>query len=310
MTTIESEDLMSHLFLKFVCAGISIFLLQAAAFAQHEPSLDRFHAAYRQALGDDSADRILPFYADKVRVMPEYHGTLFGAEHARAYFTAFFERFTVQGYERERLRVFDLGVRVMDVGRFKMKLVSATGTHEVAGKYAEVWRNANGQLSLLAQTWNFDSYPPIADELRFTGVPGVRISLEPHVAVNDALSFELAALNKLHEVAIMEKDADLWSQFYANDALLLFNHAREQIGRSAIDAFLRKHAAEMPIFEKLDIRHDEIDSLGAYVIDYASHTAIWRREGASGVNTGKNIRLWRREPQGGLKMIAQIGTYD
>ena len=300
---------MSHRLLKCACAGMLIFLFQAA-FAQHEPSLDRFHTAYQWALTEDTVKRILPFYSDKVRVMPEYHGTLFGAANARAYFTAFFERFTVQGYERERLRVFDLGARVMDVGRFKMKLMSATGTHEIAGKYAEVWHNTNGQLSLLAQTWNFDNYLPIADEFRFASVPGVRIALEPHVAVKDSLSFQLAALNKLQEDAIKEKDANIWSQFYADDALLLVNHGREQNGRSAIDAYLKEHVAGMPVYEKLDIRHDEIDSFGSYVIDYASHIAIWRREDASGVNTGKNIRLWRREPQGGLKMITQVGTYD
>ena len=294
---------------KCAFAGMSIFLFQAA-FAQHEPALDRFHVAYRQAMTQDSAERILPFFADEVRVMPEYHGTLFGAVNARAYFTAFFARFTVQDYQRERLRVFDLGVRVMDAGRFKMKLVSGTGTHEIAGKYAEVWSNANGQLSLLAQTWNFDNYPGNAEEFRFASVPGVRIAFEPHVAVKDALSFELAALNKLQEDAIREKDANIWSQFYTDDALLLVNHGREQNGRSAIDAYLKEHVAGMPVFEKLDIRNDAIDALGSYVIDYASHIAIWRRDDASGVNTGKNIRLWRREPHGGLKMITQIGTYD
>ena len=242
--------------------------------------------------------------------MPEYHGTLMGAAKVRVYYTAFFDRSDVQGYERERLRIFDLGARVMDVGRFKMNVTSATGTLEITGKYAEVWRNTNGQLSLLAQTWNFDNYLANTEEFRFPGVPGVRIAFEPHVVVKDALSFELAALNKLQEDAIREKDANLWSQFYADDALLLVNHGRELVGRRAIDAYLREHTGGMPVYEKLDIRHDEIDPSGSYVIDYASHVAIWRRADASGVNTGKNIRLWRREPQGGLKMIAQIGTYD
>lgn len=300
---------MSHRVFLIACIGASIFLFQPA-FAQHQPSLDRFHAAFKQGFDEGSADRILAFYSDKVRVMPEYHGTLIGAGKARAYYTAFFDRFDVQGYERERLRIFDLGERVMDVGRFRMKVTSATGTHAIAGKYAEVWRNTNGQLSLLSQTWNFDNYVASTDEFRFPGVPGVRIAFEPHVVVKNALSFELAALNKLQEDAIREKDVNVWSQFYADDALLLVNHGRELAGRRAIDAYLKEHTGGMPVFEKLDIRHDEIDQSGIYVIDYASHVAIWRNTDSSGVNTGKNIRLWRREPQGGLKMIAQIGTYD
>jgi ketosteroid isomerase-like protein len=300
---------MSPRLLRLLCTGVSIFLLHPAV-AQHETSLDRFRAEYEQALNDETVDRILPFYSDKVRVMPEYHGTLFGTANARAYFTAFLERFNVQDYERERLRIFDLRARVIDVGRFKMKLISSTGTHELAGKYAEVWRNTNGQLSLLAQTWNYDAYPANANELRFANVPGVRVAFEPHVAIKDGLSFEIAALNKLQEAAIAEKDGDLWSQFYADDALLLVNHGREQAGRSAIDKYISDHVREMPIFEKLDIRHDEVDPVGSFVIDYASHVAIWRNGESSGVNTGKNIRIWRREPSGGLKMITQIGTYD
>ena len=300
---------MSQRFFVIACIGVSIFLFEPA-FAQHQPSLDRFNAAVKQAFDEDRADPVLSFYSDRVRVMPEYHGTLMGAAKARAYYTAFFDRFDVQGYARERLRIFDLGARVMDVGRFKMKVTSATGTHEIAGKYAEVWRNTNGQLSLLAQTWNFDNYVASTDEFRFPGAAGVRIAFEPHVAAKDPLSFELAALNKLQEDAIREKDANVWSQFYADDALLLVNHGRELAGRRAIDAYLKEHTGGMPVYEKLDIRHDEIDPSGSYVIDYASHIAIWRRGEASGVNTGKNIRLWRREPHGGLKMIAQIGTYD
>jgi ketosteroid isomerase-like protein len=300
---------MSHGTLKLACTGISILLLQPV-FAQHESSLDRFEAAYKQIMSEDRAERILPFYSDKVRVMPEYHGTLFGATNARLYFNAFFERFDVEGYERGRLKAFDLGARIVDVGRFKMKLASGTDTHELTGKYAEVWRNTSGQLSLLAQTWNYDSYPAIANELRFANVPSVRTAFEPHVPVKDALSFELAALNKLQEAAIKEKDANVWAQFYANDALLLMNHGLAYDGRSAIDKYLNDHAAEMPVFEKLDIRHDEIDPIGTHVIDYASHIAVWRSGESSGVNTGKNIRIWRREPHGGLKVIVQIGTYD
>lgn len=264
---------MSHRLLQLVYAGVSILVLHPA-FAQHETSLDRFHAEYRRALEDETVERLLPFYSEEVRVMPEYHGTLFGAANARAYLTAFFERFKVQDYERERLRIFDLGARVMDVGRFKMKLISSAGAHELAGKYAEVWRNTNGQLSLLAQIWNYDAYPANANELRFANVPGVRVAFEPHVAIKDGLSFEIAALNKLQEAAIVEKDGDLWSQFYSDDALLLINHAREQVGRSAIDQYINDHVRQMPIYEKLDIRHDELDPVGPHVVDYASHIAI------------------------------------
>lgn len=66
----------------------------------------------------------------------------------------------------------------------------------------------------------------------------------------------------------------------------------------------------MPIFEKLDIRNDRIDDLGKYVIEYASHIAVIRNGDYSGVGTGKDIRIWRREAGGSLKIFRHMAMYD
>jgi hypothetical protein len=66
----------------------------------------------------------------------------------------------------------------------------------------------------------------------------------------------------------------------------------------------------MPIFEKLDVRNDRIDDLGNYVIEYASHIAIIRSGDFSGVSTGKDLAIWRREPNGALKIFRHITMYD
>jgi hypothetical protein len=83
-----------------------------------------------------------------------------------------------------------------------------------------------------------------------------------------------------------------------------------QKGRKALDEFLETHVNEMPIFEKLDIRNDRIDDLGMFVIEYASHIAVWRNGGSSGVNTGKDLRIWRRETDGSLKILRSMAMYD
>jgi hypothetical protein len=66
----------------------------------------------------------------------------------------------------------------------------------------------------------------------------------------------------------------------------------------------------LPVFEKLDMRNDRIEVTGRYVIECASHVANWRNGESSGVNTGKNIRIWRREPDGALRIFLAIGMYD
>src|SRR5687768_16955577 len=140
----------------------------------------------------------------------------------------------------------------------------------------DIWEQTAGKYSLLTHIWNTDSYPAIANELRLSDVPGVRTALEAHVPIKDNLSFELAALNKLHEVAITQGDDKVWSQFYADDAVLLANQGTILQGRAAIDEYFSRHVAGPTVFEKLDTRNDAIDPAGRFIIEYASHVANWR----------------------------------
>jgi hypothetical protein len=113
------------------------------------------------------------------------------------------------------------------------------------------------------------------------------------------------------EATIMQHDAKIWSQFYSDDGMFLYSRHPVYKGRKALDEFLEKHVKEdMPIFEKLDIRNDQIDDLGDYVIEYASHIANWRKGEYSGINTGKDIRIWRRGVDCSLKIFRAMGMYD
>ncbi len=285
---------------------------QAPDPAGHAAWLAAYRSEVTRAVLGEKADQLASRYSSNVRLMPPYHGTVVGRDYARAYHAALFERFDVRKYHRDEVKTWDLGSRLVEVGRFTMTLAARGGSsHEISGGYMDIWEQVAGKpVGLLTHVWNTDRYPDIANDLRFNAVPGIRTALEAHVPVKDNLSFELAALNKLHEVAITQHDPKVWSQFFADDAVLLANHDAIAQGRAAIDAYIAKHAPALPVFEKLDIRNDAIDPAGRFVIEYASHVANWRDGDSSGVNTGKNIRLWRRGPDGSLKMICGIGTYD
>jgi ketosteroid isomerase-like protein len=303
--------LLSGLFLIFVLHPA--LASEDSISARHRASLDTYRSEYVRAFRDENADAIVSRYAENVRIMPPYHGTVFGIDGARSYHRAFFERFQVREYRRHELQILDLGSRLIEIGRFAMSLALANGAQvdEITGSYMDIWQSAPGRtFAQVTHVWNTDTYPAIAHDFGFSGVPSVRTAFEAHVPVKGGLSFELAALNKLHEAAVSQHDDQVWSQFFAEDAVLLANQHGLVAGRAAIGAYLAQHVKEMPVFEKLDIRNDEIDSVGRYVIEYASHVANWRNGDSSGVNTGKNIRVWRRESEGSLKMICGIGTYD
>ncbi|HEY5824985.1 MAG TPA: nuclear transport factor 2 family protein, partial [Cyclobacteriaceae bacterium] len=145
---------------------------------------------------------------------------------------------------------------------------------------------------------------------KFNDIPNTDVALLSHVPVNNPVSFELAALNRLMEKTISEHDESLWLQFYSDDGSFMYSRTPMVKGKSELAAFLNHHVKGLPVFEKLDVRNDHIDDLGNYVIEYASHIAIVRSGDFSGVFTGKDLAIWRREKNGSLKIHRHIGMYD
>lgn len=298
-------------------ASLSVILTAAPAPAPstgHQEILRQYREAHVQAHLAGDVERLLPaIQADGLRLMPITQPTTFGPTNAAAYYRAFFARFAVRDYARTSAGQFDFGSRVVEFGRFQQKLTNKeTGeTFDLNGKYLDVWEKVpDDGLRLVTAAWNADAWLPQAEAMRFPGVPSVRTAFEPRASVKSAIGFELAALGLLHEAAVVQRDAAVWSRFYAGDAIMLANNGGFQVGREAVDDYIARHAPELPIFEKLDLRIDRIEESGDYVFEYASQIANWRRGDSSGVSTGKNLRIWRREPDHALKIVLSIGSYD
>jgi ketosteroid isomerase-like protein len=279
----------------------------------HAAALQKFRTDQIKSTLDGNPAMLSAYYDRDIRLMTESVGTVLGRTNALAYYQAFSGRFSVKAYTRDEMEIIDLDSRVVEVGQFTIKLVAKNTGKEytLAGKYMDIWAESEtGGLSLVTSAWNYNHELEVADELRFAGVPVVLMAFQAHVPVRDRISFELAALNKLAEVAVSEHDAAKWSLFFSDDAILLPGHTPFCRGRKAIDGYLVEHVKQLPVFEKLDIRNDRIDDLGDYVIEYATHVANWRNGDSSGVGTGKDIRIWRRAPNGSLQLFRQIGAYD
>lgn len=284
-----------------------------SASPAHQAFLQRHRSAHVQALLDGNATFLSSVAGEDLRLMTESQPTVFGTGNVAGYYRALFERFTVTACTRESLGGFDLGARVVEIGRFTQKLApkAAGQMVDLVGKYLEVWvKQSDGGLKLVTTAWNYDTWPADGEALRFREVPSVRTAFLGRAPISSNVSFELAALCRLLEAAIVQHDGDLWHRFYAPDAILLANHTTLRKGTAEIGDYIRAHSRELPVFEKLDIRNDRVEELGDYVLEYASHVANWRSGDSSGVNTGKNLRIWRREPDHALKLVLQIGAYD
>ena len=298
--------------------AIATFILSIVPlFAQPDEKtinfLKSFRSGYISGMISGNYSSILTGYAENVRLMPEFQKTIVGKDNAAKYYVAFTKRYQLTAYTRSEGEVLDLGSRVLEIGAFTttMKIRSTRKEHQVRGKYMDIWqKDGTGSLSLVTQAWNYDHPVDIADGLRFSEVPVTDVASRPHVPVANNISFELAGLNMLMEATVSQHDAKIWSQFYSTDGVFMYSNHPIYRGKKSVDEFLEKHIKDLPVFEKLDIRNDQIDDLGNYVIEYASHTAIWRGGEYSGVNTGKDLRVWKREKNGSLKILRHIGMYD
>ncbi len=275
--------------------------------------LKKFRSDYVKGLLEATPNLIVNYYTDSVRLMPEFQKTVVGRSNAALYQQAFLGRFSIQEYCREAVEITDLETQVMEIGRFELKITlrETEQPYELAGKYLNIWgKSAEGKLLLLTEAWNYDHPFEAEAQLNFHEVPSVDVARQAHLPINSPIRFELAALNHLMEATVAQHDHRLWSQYYADDAAFLYSREPMHRGRTALDGFFAAHVRELPIFEKLDLRNDRIDELENYVVAYASHTAVVRDGDFSGVFTGKDLSIWRRLPNGSLKIYRHIAMYD
>jgi ketosteroid isomerase-like protein len=301
-------------------AVLSLAIINVYGQASTQPTdntllvLRKFRQDYCKSLLGKKVDPLQAYYSDNIRLMPPFQKTIIGRNNATAYYRAFADRFDIRAITRNEMEVLDVGSQIMETGVITMQLVMKSNGKEyvLAGKYLNLWEELeNGGVRLITEAWNYDQYyGEVHDQLRFEEIPSMHAALQPNVLVNNSISFELAALNRLLDAAVTQHDASTWSLYYTDDSMLLASYYPALKGKKAIDDYIHEHVKELPIFEELDIRNDHIDNLGAFVIEYASHIASWKNGDSSGVSFGKNIRVWRREPDHSLKLFRSIGMYD
>jgi len=301
----------THLTASCLLTATSAVAALPAASPELASELGALRAARIQATREGRTEPLTASCTATTRLMTEGVPTVIGAANIADYYRAFFARFAVRAYTREDPQIWDLGPRAAEFGRFTLRLAPKAGGPELSlhGKYLELWEQGQG-WRLAVTAWNFDSWLANGEALRFEGIPSVRTAFQARVPVDNDLAAELAANSLLMQRALVEHDAALWARDYADDAVLLPNNAPMALGHAAISAFIESHCRELPVFQQLDLRNDRIEEAGGYTYEFASHTANWRNGASSGVSTGKNLRIWRREPDHMLKMVLQISAYD
>ncbi|MEJ0057864.1 MAG: hypothetical protein WDN75_20780 [Bacteroidota bacterium] len=135
--------------------------------------LKKFRTDFSNAQLNEKPEAIQPYFADDIRLMPEFQKTIMSKSNASLYWKSFAARFDTQEYRRTETEILDLGSRILETGSFsmKMKLKSDGKIFELKGKYFDLWKKDNEQILLLTQAWNYDHAVNFTDQLKFTEVP-------------------------------------------------------------------------------------------------------------------------------------------
>lgn len=278
------------------------------------PFLQQYAARVQTALLQNDVSILEQYHGKDIRLMPAHQKTMKGARSVAAYYQALSARFSISKVEFNTLHTYDIDTLLVDQGTFELIVRSKAGGPQqtVKGNYLHLWNlRDRAKPKLITDVWNVKQLPFDSEQLRFRELPTVDVALMAHLPVKDDVSFELAALNRMMEVTVAQHDAVAWTLFYSDNSFLLANNGDYHAGKPAITKYLANHVGEIPVFEKLDIRNDEVVVLkNGYIIEYSSHVANWRYDEHSGVGMGKDLRIWKRQADGRLKIISHIGSYD
>lgn len=294
---------------------LALLFPHARINASADPAfISQSHVAFENALVRSQFNSLSPYYRSDTRLMPPFQRTIKGEANAIMYYRKLLGRLTFASLKFNARKITSIDTVLIEHGTYTWEVTVKAGgqRHVLTGNYLHLWSVSDGaHPSIITAAWNIRNMPFDQHTVRFPEIPAVDVALMPHLPVNNDLRFELASLNRMMEATVTQHDAAAWDLFYADDATLLANGDDYFEGRTAIRKYIVEHCASLPIFEKLDIRNDEVVTIGdQYVIEYASHVACWRYDEHSGVGLGKDFRIWRRQPGGPLKMITHIGSYD
>ena len=108
--------------MKNIKAWILIGIFAGSLLPTAENTLDRFRTDYVKSVFEGRPELSSPYYAERVRLMPEFQKTILGKASATAYDRAFAARFAVHEFRRDVVEILELGSRLMESGTFQLKM--------------------------------------------------------------------------------------------------------------------------------------------------------------------------------------------
>ncbi len=261
---------------------------------------------------NDDIKGVLAFYEEDAISMPDYQPMLRGTNEIGPYYTEIFRRQKVSFLQRQTKEVIPLGKTIIEIGTFKKKLSpTADDTSSLLqGKYCHIWHvQADSSLKIKREISGF--FHPVARPEAFV----VGLSTHAGEAViydEDEIPVELRAYNALMEKYVKNGEGALRSQFFCDDGQFMpFAHPTVS-GIQALKPYLVAYDThgEGFRFDSISVYTYDFEYFQDHVLEYPKFKVKWSTPTASGKAEGKNVRIWKRQKDGSLKLYVEISTHD
>jgi len=234
--------------------------------------------------------------------MLEYQRTLRGHTHIKAYYTQLFAEQKISTMHREFQETIELGEFSIGIGSFNKTWTRISDGHTIVhdGKFWCIWRKTDGKYALFAYAEGYHR------ELCSDEFTTIDLGIQPKGKTN----LELKAYAALDEKAIRNWDPEIRIELFADDAIFYPFADTAKAGMDVLKLYLR--AYHQPGVEIDYIRGEPFEyfNFQGYVLQFSTFEVDWRFKEASGTNTGKGIRIWKRQEDGSLRIYRQIALHN
>jgi len=283
--------------------ALSAAIQAKVAFAQQK---------LRTAILSNDVEARVELYRPDARSLPEYQPALYGAGQIGAYHQAMQARFRMTRFDPVTSELFDFGNAVLEFGTFTAAWTTAEGNaEERRGKYANLWvAEPGGSLRLKADVWGYFENLPNAKRF-FVAMKEASPAALPAPADPD-LAREIRLQNQADATAVRTRDLEAKLALIANDAIIMPFAETPKRGMAEIRPYLTAYteAGKGIRFDDVRVWNAGFEQFGDYVVEFSKFRVDWRFPDNRGVTKGGGLHLWKRQPDGSLKRIRQIGTHD
>jgi ketosteroid isomerase-like protein len=261
-------------------------------------------------LSNDVAARV-GLYRRDARSMPEYQPALYSRAQIAAYHAAMKGRLAMTRFDPVTSELFDFGNAILEFGTFSAGWTTVGKAEEQRGKYANLWGvEPDGSLLLKADVWGY--FEDLPDrKIFFVPMAEAAPPLLP-ASVDPKLADTIARLDQADARAVRTRDLEAKLALLAEDAIIMPFADTPKRGMAEIRPYLTEYTARGAGVDFDDVRvwNAGFEQFGDYVVIFSKFHVDWRFSGNKGITKGGGLHLLRREPDGSLKRIRQIGTHD